>query len=564
VVGSWWRQLVRPEAPEPLPLLHLRRGARFILATNCLLLVLNLLYWWMHRHDAPDSRQGVVIAALLVNVGSHAGSALTNAWLLLRPRSERAFRAGVMVSLSFIVVAGGVGTWVAGVSLAVPPFLLIIAVSRIYYDGRIGLVAYLESVLVHFVLLALVLSGLLPQRMQSPPDEVVHIGTAIHDTCRLVAYFTLAWLSTSLMANRYRRAEQTLRVALDARDRLRRREQAAATGAVAVTQTADEELGGEPTIGRMSGRLLAGLYDVHELLGRGGMGEVYQGLRLTDGREVAIKILHPALGSDERMLERFRREAALAARLPARFVPALFDQGTSPDGLHFMILERLHGEDLGRKLQQAGRLPPAEVAGIVDELAAALDAAHALGIAHRDLKPSNVFLLAAATPPRVRLLDFGIARLFEAATTHGLTGHAVLGTPGFLAPEQARGDGARIGPATDVFALGALTYRALTGEHAFPGRDLLAAVHEALYHDPPPPSRGVPGLHADVDLVIATALAKVPEDRQASASDFARDLQAAIAGRLAAPAREHAERVIAHRVRPTVVETVTSVRANGS
>jgi hypothetical protein len=554
---TWLRQLVRPAAPEPLPPRHLRRGARFILAANLLLLVMNVAYWLVHRHDAALANEALVTGAAVVNLGAHATSAAANTWLLLLARSERALRACVLVSVTCVVVAAGVGTWVAGVALSVPPFLLVLGVARIYYDGRIGLVAYVETVVVHLVLLALVVSGTLPQSLQAPSNEPLQVGRAIYDTLRLVTYFTLAWMSASLLANRYRRAEQTLRVALDARDRLRQRE-LALPAAATMTETA-EDLGGGPGLGRMSGRLLAGLYDVHELLGRGGMGEVYQGLRLTDGREVAIKILHPALGRDERMLERFRREAALAARLPHRFVPALYDQGTSPDGLSFMVLERLHGEDLGRRLER-GVVPPAEVARLVGELAAALDAAHALGIVHRDLKPSNVFLLAAPAPPRVRLLDFGIARLFEAtSTTHGLTGHAVLGTPGFLAPEQARGENARIGPTTDVFALGALTYRALTGAHAFPGRDLLAAVHEALYHDPPPASRLLAGLHTDVDLVLATALAKSPEDRHARASDFARELADALAGKLAAPRREHAERLLARRAQPTLSQDAASL-----
>ena len=540
MVRSWLRQLIFPDVQEPLPLRHLRRGAQLILAIDLALIALNLGYAWMHRADVPAS-PALVSGGLAVNVGSHAISAAVCAFLLVLRRGEAAFRAGALVSLTCLMIAAGVGTWVAGVALALPTVMMVIAVSRVYYDGRIGFVAFAQAVLVQLGLLALLQGGVLPP---FPPAIVPALSLALYDATRSIAFLAMAWLGASLVANRYRRSEHTLRVALDARERLRRRE--LAPRFAAVTQSVDPEAPTDgPSIGRLSGSVLAGLYDVHELLGRGGMGEVYQGLRLTDGREVAIKVLHPSLHDHEHMVERFRREAALAARLPARFVPALYDQGTSPEGLHFMILERLHGEDLGRLLRREGRRPPAEVAGIVDQLAGALDAAHALGIVHRDLKPSNVFVLAGApADARVRLLDFGIARLFEAGSAEA-TGHAVLGSPGFLAPEQARGDRAHIGPATDVFALGALTYRALTGENAFRGRDMASAVHEALYFEPAPASDLVPELHHDVDLVLATALAKAPELRQAGAGAFARDLRSALDGRLPPAARTHAERVLA-------------------
>jgi len=286
--------------------------------------------------------------------------------------------------------------------------------------------------------------------------------------------------------------------------------------------------------GRLSGRALSD-YQVGELLGRGGMGEVYAARR-GDGREVAIKVLHAQHGDLPEMRERLRREAAVLARLPGELVARAIEFGTTPDGCDYIVMERLRGEDLAAHLRRRGRLPAAEVADLLDRMTTALEAAHQAGVVHRDLKPQNVFL---DDDGQLRLLDFGLSRLEE--STDDLTRTAaVLGTAGYLAPEQARGHGDDIGPHTDVFALGAILYRALTGENAFPSRNYAAALMEALELHPPPPSTVAPGIPGDVDHVIALALAKRIGDRYRSASALAGDFRRAVNGTLDEETRSRA------------------------
>jgi serine/threonine-protein kinase len=200
----------------------------------------------------------------------------------------------------------------------------------------------------------------------------------------------------------------------------------------------------------------------------------------------------------------------------------------------------LRGEDLATVLRRHGRLPLDEVVALVEKIAAALEAAHAAGVVHRDLKPENVFLLNGHGD--VRLLDFGIARLQEG---DGLTlTTELLGTPGYMAPEQARGDATEIGPHTDVFALGSIVYRTLTGKCPFPSRATAAAVYEALHLTPPPASRIASELPEDVDLVIALAMAKSRADRYARPEQLARALRLAAQGALDETSRASGRRLV--------------------
>lgn len=176
---------------------------------------------------------------------------------------------------------------------------------------------------------------------------------------------------------------------------------------------------------------------------------------------------------------------------------------------------------------------------IVEGLAEVLDAAHDAGIVHRDVKPANVFL-AGREGLDVRLLDFGVARTSRTSVATGSRTAHVLGSPGYLAPEQVSDGHGPIGPATDVFALGALVYRALTGHAAFPARQPSAAIYEALHRHPPPPSSYVEELSEDVDAVIEIALAKDTKARFGRASELLAHLRDAQHGRLDPAVRERA------------------------
>jgi serine/threonine-protein kinase len=266
------------------------------------------------------------------------------------------------------------------------------------------------------------------------------------------------------------------------------------------------------------------------------MGEVYQAERLDGRGEVAVKVLYAHLCSPEDLV-RFRREAAIAAKLPAKHIAQVFDVGHSAEsGHHYLVMELLRGEDLGTLLRRRSVLPSAELLPIIDQLAAGLASAHALGIVHRDLKPQNIFLVG--NPPHVKLLDFGVARFLEGGE---LTQSAMLiGSPGYLAPEQATSEYGEVGPRADVFALGTIVYRALTGQSAFAARNPAIAVYEVVHNEPAPPTDVNSQLPPDVDVVLAIALAKKPSQRYATPLELARDLRLAFSGGLGNDARSRA------------------------
>jgi tRNA A-37 threonylcarbamoyl transferase component Bud32 len=291
--------------------------------------------------------------------------------------------------------------------------------------------------------------------------------------------------------------------------------------------------------GRLCGQVVASRYELIELIGRGGMGEVYHAQTLTDEQHVAVKILHAHLIDQLEVRERFRREALMVSRVPGPHVPKVIECGVTTDGQEYIVMEYLRGEDLGAVLRRRGQLPLDEVLLLVDKIATSLAAAHAVGVVHRDLKPQNVFVLDGSG--EVRLLDFGIARLQE---SEGMTLTCeLLGTAGYLAPEQARGGAEDIGPHTDVFALGAIVYRALTGKCAFPSRSTAAAVYESLHLSPTPPSRLVAVVPEAVDDVLALALAKRADERYALPMLFACDLRLAARGALGPDVRDRARRL---------------------
>jgi serine/threonine-protein kinase len=305
--------------------------------------------------------------------------------------------------------------------------------------------------------------------------------------------------------------------------------------------------------GQLVGMDLAGTYHLTDSLGRGGMGEVYQATRKPDGLVVAVKVLHYHLGTDPRAVARFRREMEAARRVEGARVPTILDSGATADGLHFIVMELLRGEDFAVLLRRRGRVPVEEVLEVADQLAEILDATHAAGIIHRDVKPSNVFLAREASGKKlVYLLDFGIASLQGPDPRAGVTRTAVaIGTPGFLAPEQIDTRYGQVGPATDVFAMAAVVYRALTGHPAFTPANASGAVYAALHQHPAPPSTLVADLVPEIDVVMQVAFAKDPAARYARASEFAADLRRASRGALLEGLRARARAAQATRMETT-------------
>ncbi|MCS6880869.1 MAG: protein kinase [Oscillochloridaceae bacterium] len=262
-----------------------------------------------------------------------------------------------------------------------------------------------------------------------------------------------------------------------------------------------------------------GRYYIKELLGRGGMAAVYRAADTVLQRDVALKVLYPHFSDDPAVVERFKREAVTAASLAHPHIVAVYDVGEQ-DGLVFIAMQLLTGRTLQDRLQETGTLNLEALLEVLAPVAEALDYAHARGVIHRDVKPGNIFLSDAAEGPGVVLADFGIAKQLDmpGLTTTG----ALIGTPDYMAPEQIAGG--QVGPPGDVYALGMLTYRALTGRRAFDGsvQDVLLG---HLYGQPAPPSQVNPALPPALDAVLARATARNPADRYQSAGAFVRDLR---------------------------------------
>ena len=240
------------------------------------------------------------------------------------------------------------------------------------------------------------------------------------------------------------------------------------------------------------GALLDGRYRILGLLGTGGMGSVYRAEHEAIGREVAVKVLHPEHCASSAERERFRREARVAVRLRSPHVVETLDFGEDPDGRLFLVMELLQGEPVRTVLAREGQLAPERVVRLLRQLLAGLEAAHAAGIVHRDLKPENLWLDGSGASERLRLLDFGIAKWTGPASGSAQTqAGLVVGTPEYLAPEQAVGG--EVDQRADLYSTGVLTFVLLTGRHPFDTRDVRALLAAHAYRAVPSPSSLVPG-----------------------------------------------------------------------
>jgi serine/threonine-protein kinase len=268
-------------------------------------------------------------------------------------------------------------------------------------------------------------------------------------------------------------------------------------------------MGGEPKIGRV----LDGRYELTRLIGRGGMGAVYEAVHRGLGKRFAVKMLLASAAGNEEAYARFLREARAASSLAHPHIVEVTDFGHSEEGEPYLVMEYLEGEDLQQTLVREGRLGLERAAPIFQKIFSAMQVAHQGGIVHRDLKPQNLFLCRYANLrdfPKV--LDFGISKILDAATTL-TTPDSHLGTPEFMAPEQAEGLSLAADPRTDVFALGAILYRTLSGEAPFGGSTPVAVFYNVVHRDPRPLAELCPALPAGVAAVVARALAKAPADR---------------------------------------------------
>jgi eukaryotic-like serine/threonine-protein kinase len=264
-------------------------------------------------------------------------------------------------------------------------------------------------------------------------------------------------------------------------------------------------------------------YASPRFVARGGMAEIYLAADNVLGRSVAVKVLDERFSRDDQVRRRFKREALTQAKLSGHpHIVTIFDVGEH-DGRPFMVMEYLPGGTVADRIR-AGSVTREEALGWLDQAAFALDEAHAAGVVHRDVKPANLLLDEHGT---VHVGDFGIARVVDESTFGMTAAGTVLGTAGYLSPEQARGQ--RATAASDVYALGVVAYELLTGTRPFERRSPTEEAAAHLHEAPPPASWQSAGLPRSVDDVLARALAKNPGERYRYASDFVQALEEILA-----------------------------------
>jgi eukaryotic-like serine/threonine-protein kinase len=262
----------------------------------------------------------------------------------------------------------------------------------------------------------------------------------------------------------------------------------------------------------MVGTVLADRYAVGELLGRGGMAEVYLATDRVLDRPVAVKVLGSWLADDGTFVERFRREALAAARISHPSLVAVFDAG-SEDDVHFIVMEHVPGETLADVLRGEGRIEPGRATRIAASVGDALAVAHAARIVHRDVKPANVML---TTDGRIKLMDLGIARGLDGEDITRTS--SILGTAGYVSPEQARGE--PVDHRSDIYSLGCVLYEMLTGRQPFEGDNPVAVAYQHVHDAPTPPSSLEPSVPPALEAVVLRAMEKDPADRYQSAVEM--------------------------------------------
>jgi serine/threonine-protein kinase len=283
------------------------------------------------------------------------------------------------------------------------------------------------------------------------------------------------------------------------------------------------------------GTELAG-YAIESVLGRGGMGVVYVARQRSPERRVALKLISPAFARDERFRRRFLRESTAAAAIDHPHILPVYDAGES-DGMLFMTMRLVDGEDLRATLHASGPLDTGRALAILGQVGGALDAAHARGLVHRDVKPGNILVAAQREPDGTDfcyLTDFGVSVWTTASAATMTTAGHMVGSVNYAAPEQI--EGRRVDGRADIYSLGCVLYECLTGSAPFAGRGAPGSLYGHLHEAPSPPSDIRLELPPAVDAVVERALRKVPDERYDSCREMTLDLRSALAGGTAARA----------------------------
>ncbi len=318
-----------------------------------------------------------------------------------------------------------------------------------------------------------------------------------------------------------------------------------------------------PAVDPLIGSIVAGKYAIEALLGSGAMGRVFRARQLALEKPVAIKVLNATLAVDPTFVARFAREAKAAARLDHPNSIRVFDFGREPSGLFYIAMELVEGRDLAGEIEEQGPMAPARIVNILGQVLAALGVAHEMGVLHRDLKPANVMLVKRKNDDGhsvdlAKVCDFGIAKIVDRSEdpggarpggTHPLTAGLVIGTPEYMAPEQARG--AKIDARADIYAVGVILYQMLTGRLPFDGDTPLSMVIKHVTEEPARPSAVRPDVNPALEEICMRALRKDPSERFQNATDMRLALAATVPQASTRPAARLSDRVSGPTFTPT-------------
>jgi serine/threonine-protein kinase len=452
---------------------------------------------------------------------------LGSLWMLLAVRDPAKFSSRRMIGPVVVIgigAFGGVYYW--GVA---SPVAAMITYGLYFFSlgssARLITVMYIFVALAHGALTGAVMAGLVVDRgivSMAHLRLIDQVGIlAVVEFLYFVTFYT-ARVSQRVTLDHVSKLEQAVR-GVAQREALLAEARAELDRAIAV---------GGP--GRFTDQTV-GNFRLGVLIGRGGMGEVYEAHSATDRREAAVKLLHPGTLADPTHVARFVREAQTAAKLDCQHVVRVLEVGTTAGEVPFLAMERLRGHDLAHQLRRQRRISLAQADVLAAQVAVGLEAAREAGIVHRDLKPHNVFLAEYAGVHHWKILDFGVSKQGGSGT---LTQGHVVGTPAYMAPEQAKGE--NVDHRADVYSLAAILYRAVTGHPAFTGKDVPTTLYEVVYRVPTQPSMLAP-VPGDVDRVLMLGLAKDPRDRFQTALELAQWFTLAVRDSLTAEQRHRAD-----------------------
>jgi hypothetical protein len=479
--------------------------------------------WWL-SFVIPALCVAVVTSSVLLGgagtarrllVAGMIASATCGSWMGWMAR--RAQLTARTTAIGWFVITAGSCTVILYYGVRSPVGLMVAVLAVCFVGMRatraVAVMVYLVFAVFHATLVGLVAAGAVPELGVLP----IAVGGGAAELVVTELLIQLVLFATMIAAAAVRRSTATTLCELEQQAREVGRHELLLDDAKRAFEAALRADGG----GRFTHQVV-GSYRLGRLLGEGSMGEVYDATDTRTGIPAAVKLLRRNVMADRRLVQRFLTEARIVRSLDTDHVARVLDTGDAASSLPYIAMERLRGCDLRKHLaaHPDGRLPIAEAEDLLRQVARGIDAAHRAGVVHRDLKPSNLFRTDAGV---WKILDFGVSKVIGEHTVE----NAMIGTPNFMSPEQAnRRD---VDGRTDIFALGAILYYAITGVLAFDGETLAAIALQVTHHTPPPASQRVPAIPAGVDAAVMTALAKDARQRFATAGAFADAFRAALA-----------------------------------